>query len=482
MWNIINNITSANCSQRSPNIDLEVDGTVYSCPQKVSNIFNKVFTSLTHKLDSKTDIREVDSDTNNSSTKCIQTNLNSLFLSPASESELIKVINSLPSSKSTTAGACSTYLLKQISLAIVKPLASLVNESMTLGCFPDCLKTSVVIPIHKKGSKLDACNYRPISILSNFSKVLERIFFSRISSFLNSHSLLYKNQHGFRSDHSTTTAITALLNLIYKDLNDHKYTVGLFLDLSKAFDSVPHDLLFEKLNLYGIRGLALKWLSSYLSDRYQMVLVNGVNSNKLPVTKGVPQGSTLGPLLFLIYINDLGTTINANDSSLILYADDATLYVSDTDHDSLSHKVTSSLNRINQWLQNNHLTLNADKSHYVLFSSSNKSTNPVPNIALSLIGKSSVSFLGLKINQTLSWHDEVDNVCNRVAPLCFAFRRLSGEVNISTLLTLYHAKFASVVSYGILFWGSSHELNRVFKIQKRIVRIICKVTCSVAAS
>ena len=202
-------------------------------------------------------------------------------------------------------------------------LATICNLSFSTVVFPTILKTAKVVPIHKKNSKLEVSNYRPISLLSNIDKSFEKLIHGRLIEFLEGKQILYYRQFGFRKDFSTNHAILTLLESIQKALDDGQFACGIFIDLEKAFGTVSHDILLEKLNHYGIRGIANDWFRSYLSDRTQFLSINGFNSDYKTVKYGVPQGSVLGPLLFLIFINDLNIAIK--NSETFHFADDTCL-------------------------------------------------------------------------------------------------------------------------------------------------------------
>ena len=253
-------------------------------------------------------------------------NNKSIFLTPCTSTEILTIINNMKSSKSCGSNSISTNLLKEFSEMFVYPLVSIINLSLTHGVFPSLIKEADVCPIHKKDEKYRCENYRPISLLPNISKIFERVMYSRLDNFLNMSEIIYKFQFGFRKNYSTNHALLSIIEQIRGALDKNMFTCSVFIDLEKAFDTVNHQILVSKLNHYGIRGVTNKWFSSYLSNRYQRVSFNGVSSQRLPITRGVPQGSILGPLLFLIYINDMNLAVE--HSTIYHFADDTNLLYS----------------------------------------------------------------------------------------------------------------------------------------------------------
>jgi len=243
---------------------------------------------------------------------------------------------------------------------------------LSSGTFPDRLKYSEVIPIYKNGNTEDLSNYRPISLLTSFSKIMEKILHKRIYQFFDQHKLFVKEQHGFRQNASTETATFNLLNTILKSLDSKSTVGGLFLDIRKAFDSVDHSILLSKLDFCGISGKNNKLMKSYIKDRYQRVVMNDKNSNKLvstwkQVKRGVPQGSVLGPLLFLIYINDFPRSID-NCAEAVLFADDTSIIIVKANVQEYKHNIKIAIQEINDWFCSNSLTIHYNKTHYLQFS------------------------------------------------------------------------------------------------------------------
>ena len=228
------------------------------------------------------------------------------------------------------------------------------------------MKRAKVVPIFKNsGSETVMKNYRPVSLLPVFSKILERIVYNRLFHYLIKHSILHPSQYGFQENLSTEQAILELQDRLLDIMNNKECCIGIFMDLSKAFDTLDHNILLKKLNHYGIRGIALDWFQNYLSDRCQYVNINGTNSELLPITCGVPQGSILGPLLFLIYINDL--PLVSKKAVTILFADDTSALYRGKTYDELINIVDNDLSLLSDWFKCNKLALNESKTKYIIF-------------------------------------------------------------------------------------------------------------------
>ena len=278
--------------------------------------------------------------------------------------EIISVISSL-SNSAAGYDEIPASIMKQLIVYYVQPLTLLINKSIAQGKFPDELKLAKVLPIYKNEDEQMIQNYRPISVLPFFSKIFEKIISIYITDFIEENGLLYSNQFGFRKSHGTNHAIISLVEKVSKALDTGKFVIGIFLDLRKAFDTVNHDILIKKLESYGIRGNILNWLKSYLNNRTQYVHYNGYDSDKKTVTHGVPQGSILGPLLFILYINDFSRSSGLLFS--ILFADDTSVFIEGTNYDKVIDIVNKELELINIWLIANKLTVNIKKTHYMMF-------------------------------------------------------------------------------------------------------------------
>ena len=347
---------------------------------------------------------------------------------------------------------------------------------MKEGIFPSALKYSEVIPIFKSGSKKLTTNWRPITLLNPFSKIFERCIYNRLNNFFKINGTIYKNQFGFQKKISTENAVLKIYNEIAKRMEEGEYVLSLFLDLKKAFDTVDHQLLLSKLYKYGIRGNAYHLLKSFLTDRQQCTLVNGCKSSYKRVQCGVPQGSTLGPLLFIIYINDF---YKCSEFNLNLFADDAYLSLYNSSPESLEHKTNQQLTNVKNWLQVNKLTLNTSKSTYIVFSKAKSKYQFQVKIGEEILEQAeSVKYLGIVIDKTLCWKPHINKVGNKISSSCWAMSKIRNLMTEDVLKQIYYSIVYPHLQYCVSCWGGvpPTTLNRINVLQRRAIRTICKVS------
>ena len=271
-----------------------------------------------------------------------------------------------------------------------------------------------IVPIFKNGDKKIVSNYRPISVLSSFSKIFEKIMYVRLENYLQTNSILHQSQYGFRKKMSTSMALLSLTEEISRSMDNKNFTIGVFIDLAKAFDTVNHKILLEKLEHYGLRGTANDWFKSYLENRKQFVVINKTSSNCSTIACGVPQGSILGPLLFILYINDLNTVSDVLRT--IMFADDTNLFLTGKNLDEIKIQFNEKLKTISLWFQTNLLSLNVSKTSYIVFTNGVVSSNIdlfIDDVKIDRVFET--KFLGVVITHRLSWKPHIAIVCSKMS-------------------------------------------------------------------
>ena len=401
----------------------------------------------------------------------------SFFLFPTDNEEVDKIINLLKPKTSSGHDNISAKLLKQVSPGLISPCVHIVNLSLSMGIVPVAMKKAKVIPIFKNsGSASVMKNYRPVSLLPVLSKILERIVYNRLFHYLIKHSILHPSQYGFQKYLSTEQAIVELQDRLSDIMNDKKCCIGIFMDLSKAFDTLDHHILLKKLSHYGIRGIALDWFRNYLSDRNQYVSIDGTCSGLLPVTCGVPQGSILGPLLFLLYINDL--PLVSKSAVTILFADDTNALYTGKTYDELINVVCNDLRILSDWFKSNKLALNETKTNYMIFHT--RHNKPPDNFVITLNGVilervKITKFLGVLIQENLNWKAHIDYVCDKISKSTAILAKLKHYVPRYVLLIIYKSLCLSHMLYALSVWGGSpfSSLKRLITLQKKGIRHVC---------
>ena len=363
-WKILNTIINKKTNTSKLPSHFECNEINIVSKQSIADGFNNFFVDVGSNLDKKITVAD-----NAASIYDFmgQQCPNSMFINPVSEDEVVNIIKSCKPKHSKDCDDINMYVLSKVTDQIVKPLVHIFNLSFSSGIFPSEMKTAKVIPVFKSGNRSDFSNYRPISLLSQFSKILEKLFNLRLQQFLISNEILSNCQYGFRSCMSTVHAALELIESISTAVDNKKHCAGVFIDLKKAFDTVNHDLLVKKLFFYGIRGTANAWLNNYLTNRNQYVIADDHSSGMRLITCGVPQGSVLGPVLFLLYINDICNVSNL--LKFVLFADDTNIFCSSTSLHDLQDTINRELDKLFVWFSVNRLSLNLGKTNYMLFRS-----------------------------------------------------------------------------------------------------------------
>ncbi len=478
-WRIINTIIQKKSDKSSLPDTFIINGEEISDPKIVTNEFNKYFSKIGQKVNDQ--VPKTDSHFTSYLSDKIK---NTFFMNPVTPFEIQDVVKK---SKPKTSKGFDNISMKTVQETIQNisiPLSHIFNLSFIKGIVPKQLKIAKIVPIHKSGPKNIFNNYRPISLLPAFSKILEKVVNNRLVTFLDKYNILYKHQYGFRKNHSTIHPIIHFLNHI-ADQNDQpskNLTLSVFLDLSKAFDTLPHKTLLKKLEHYGIRGTCNSWFESYLSNREQFLLLNSNKSSSEKMSCGVPQGSILGPILFILFINDMYKSTKLN---LLSFADDTTVYASGRQIDELTEFTNNELDKLFTWLCANKLQLNISKTKFVLFGPPQRRVNYGPiNIIINKqtvdqIGHNSsdksIKNLGLQLDENLTWNCHISYICKKMSQGMFVLNRVKNMIPQHILRNLYFTLINCHINYGIQIWGNSPSVGRVVKMQKRAIRIIHKV-------
>ena len=353
------------------------------------------------------------------------------------------------------------FIIKSVGGEIVEPLTRIFNLSLTTGIVPEKTKIAKVIPIYKKAEKDVFSNYRSVSLLPCFSKILERLVFNRCVDFIENHQILNEKQFGFRSKHSTYMAITQLVDTINCAVDKNKSTIGIFFDLSKAFDTIDHNILLHKLEHYGFRGIVLDWFRNYLGNRKQYVFYNDCKSDMKEIVCGVPQGSILGPLLFLLYVNDI--TYASNVLDFLLFADDTTITYSHSDIQSNIDIVNNELGEVSNWFKANKLSVNASKTNYMILGTHYMTSKVHDDLTVILDDTvlervKCTKFLGLLIDECLTWKTHIDCISKTISRNIGIMNKLKFSIPTRILHTLYCSLILPYINYGILIWGNTCKL------------------------
>ena len=478
LWQLINKISGKHNNKTELVECLSINNIDHYDAKSITNEFGKHFSTVGKKF------AELTPKLTKPSRKFIDKiilNEKSMFLHDVSENEIRNIIDSLENKSSSGFDDISNIILKKLKFAVVPPLTKIVNLSLATGIFPEKMKHADVVPLYKNKNRKDVTNYRPISLLLTLSKILEKGMYTRTYKFLNDTDQIFGSQYGFRTKHSCDNAIGELLGNIIKNQELGKYTIALFLDLLKAFDTLKHEILLNKLEIYVIRGLCLNWFKSYLSNRKMRVKCkvditgNVKYLDTYDINYGTPQGSCLGPLLFLIFCNDIN--LHLDFMNVIQFADDTTLYLSGKNLNYLQWCVECDVRSIIDWFRANKLTLNPSKTICVVFNppGRKKVTVELEFGDVKLKSTNTTKFLGVWIDSCLNWNEHLKQLMIKLKRNLGLLRNSKNFLLKHGMRLLYYAQFHSHLSYSISIWGcmiKKEQLNKIDKLQKKAISLI----------
>ena len=460
-WTLVKDIIGKGGSETYPPVTDPVSKTPVYDDGKKTGVFNSFFLSLTAIDLSNAKLPDnsiTDSD---------------LFLETieVTESEILELLNNINPNKASGPDGISPRILKEAGPAIVPSLTKLIKMSLQQCKVPKLWKKANVIPIHKKESKEELNNYRPISLLPVASKILEKVIFKNVYNYLHENELLSKHQSGFRPKDSTVNQLSFMYHEFCKALDMKKDVRLVFCDVSKAFDKVWYQGLLYKLRKNGIKGNLLHWFQDYLTDRKQRVIIRGESSSWGSIMAGVPQGSVLGPLLFLIYINDIVDVVNCN---LKLYADDTCLYVTTDDPVSSATCLNNNLDNVLSWSRQWLVNFNPNKTKSMIISNKKSNHPPLYFDGQPIEEVDNHKHLGIILNNKLNWKDHVSNIVKSVSKLLDVMHKLHKDLDRKSLETIYQSFVRPKLEYACIIWDDcfDQDTESLEKCQLRAARIV----------
>lgn len=481
-WNVIKEIANINTTNSNAKALLGL----HQDPKISTNLVNNFFVDMGKNL--------ADAITRNQNTPTCPAlsygQPDSMALLEVDVNEIEQLIMGLRRDCSVGWDGISSHILQQSRSVFVPLITHICQLALTSGVFPNAFKKATVHPIYKSGNKELVSNYRPISVLTTLSKILEKVLNKRLVNYLDSKNIIAANQFGFRKGISTEDAVDSLLENVVERLDGKEKCIGIFLDLSKAFDTVSIPILLHKLEHIGIRGLPLAIFRDYLQQRTQSVKIGEHISDEQNVVFGVPQGSILGPTLFTIYINDL-CKLSVPHCSIYTYADDTALIITGPNWESARRNAEATLSSVMVWLSANLLTLNLSKTNYITFAMNN-STLPSHNEVvikahscpipchncqcLKLARATSIKYLGVHIDQFLKWDQHIKSLIPRIRTLIYVFKNLNCIADQTLLKRVYYALCQSILTYCITAWGGCAKttLKHLEVAQRAVLKVMTR--------
>ena len=455
MWKAVNEVCNRNSTSEIVQCIIS-DGIQHTTPKSIASALNSFFASIGRRLADK--IRTTWSNRN----LVLKQPLSQLQLTELEESFVLQQLTTLKANKAIGLDKISARLLKSSANTITPSVTKLLNLSIRTGKFPKLWKCSKITA--SAGDRTNVSNYRPISILPILSKILEKAVHSQLYQYFVTNNLLTRKQFGFRKGLSTVSALTSFADEVLLNMEQGKLCGAVVLDLIKAFDTVDHGILLRKLSEIGLCENSLQWFRSYITDRKQRTCCGNELSDELPVTHRVPQGSILGPLLFVIYINDLPSVLDASQASL--YADDTVIYYYGSSSQELTDKLNQDLLAVAKWLNEHKLTLNLDKTKCMLIGSNRKLESKVA-LTVSIFDHylndvTCFKYLGILISSDFTWTNHVEYMAGKRLGL---LRRIKHLLPFRARIHFYKSLVMPLFEYADLVWGDKHNVTLMSSLQ-----------------
>ena len=474
MWASLKHVLPSKQTKTAINSVKLSDGHYVTNPKEIANAFNNYFVNVGKEVQNEIGHEE-------KSALDYLTEIDDRFeFNEVSIQKVTDLLTKLPKGKGCGPDDISAEFIHEILPNIVAPIHHIVNLSLKTGDVPHQWTISKVTPIHKKGNREEMGNYRPISLMSVLAKVIEKIVFEQTYEYVKSKNILFENQSGFRPQHSTYTAVLNLTEDVLQNIDEGLVTGMIMLDLKKAFDSIVHKILLDKLYFIGIRGTALNWFKSYLSTRTQYVYMNGAQSGYASVNCGIPQGSVLGPLLFSIYINDIGNVIKK--SKVSLYADDTCIYNSSKNVSDVKTILENDLKAVSKWLACNKLKLNITKCEFLLVGTRNRIQKIDKDLTVSVNGEllkrvNSTKYLGIVMDEFLDWGAHIRHMKSKIAKCVYLLKRIRTYISQNDALVLYKTLIQCHLDYCDGVWSNTGKgyIEQLSLLQKRALKIVLMV-------
>ena len=469
-WSIIRHFVKNNSSTSSIPPLKNGQNTYSYTDQEKAECLNDFFTSVSTINDDNCPLPTFE-------LKC-QNKLTSILCTPEEIQSLIEILNP---NKASGPDGISNKMLKPVAKEVSVPLSILFNRSFREGRFTDIWKHSHVIPLSKKGDISEPSNFRPVSLLCGIGKLHERIVFKHIHNYLTENDLIYKYQSGFLPNHSTTFQLIDIYHNICQAIDNNQYACMVFCDVSKAFDRVWHKGLIFKLKQLGIDGDLLEWISNYLDNRQQRVVLKSSMSSFKSTNAGVPQGSVLGPMLFLVYVNDISESLL---SLTRLFTDDSSLFYSASNIQDIEGIINYDLQVLTSWAKQWLINFNPQKTEALLFTL--KQIERFPNLIFNNIPIQFVEahkHLGMTLSNNGQWHSHIDNIIlTSAAKIVGIMRKLKFTFTRITLNQIFFSYVLPVLEYSSVVWDgcSLQDSNALDKLQNEAARIVTGRTRSVS--